>query len=109
MQGRVITKYFDPFNSLGTKASAPSSAVFQKECQGTWRIGEPENTQLPPPSRVSAFDRSAQPCIPYLLEKVGINLPFLPLKDQQCVSSPLSIHKVVGENAFKWIQNLALP
>lgn len=106
MQGRVIIKYFDPFSSLGTKAGVPP---LLKECHGTWRIGEPENTQLPPPSRVSACDCSAQPCIPYLLEKVGINLPFLPLKDQQCVSSPVPTHKVVGKNAFTWIQNLALP
>lgn len=106
MQGRVIIKYFDPFNSLGTKAGVPP---LLKECHGTWRTGEPENTQLPPPSRVTACDCSAQPCIPYLLEKVGINLPFLPLKDQQCVSSPVPTHKVVGKNAFTWIQNLALP
>lgn len=57
MQGRVIIKYLDPFSSLGTKAGAPSFAAPQ---QGT---GEPENTQLPPPSR--------RPCIPYLLEKSG--------------------------------------
>lgn len=63
--------------------------------------GEPGNTQLPPASRVNAFDHSAQPYIPCPPEKVGINLPFLPLSDQPCVSSPASTHKVVGKKAFK--------
>jgi len=61
------------------------------------RTADPEKTQLSPPSSVSAFDHFAQPCILWLLDQMGINSSFLPLKDQQCILNPVLANKTTGE------------